>query len=183
MEVFLIDWNRVEGNWKQVKGKVKEKWGQLTDDDLDMINGRRDQLEGKIQERYGLAKDQCARTSTIGTPRSRGENEPNRPGHLPTRPFVATKCRAACARVYLWPICSQALPEDDQQWSDSPRLARGRSVRVAESVITPAGGQFHPNVRMGLRGARPMSAWWSPLQKTLPWRYWDAVGWSVEART
>ena len=53
-----MDWNRVEGNWKQVKGKVKEKWGQLTDDDLDVISGRRDQLEGKIQERYGLAKDQ-----------------------------------------------------------------------------------------------------------------------------
>jgi uncharacterized protein YjbJ (UPF0337 family) len=52
-----MDWNRVEGNWKQVKGKIKEKWGRLTDDDLDVINGRRDQLEGKIQERYGVAKD------------------------------------------------------------------------------------------------------------------------------
>jgi uncharacterized protein YjbJ (UPF0337 family) len=40
------------------RGKVKEKWGKLTDDDLDVINGRRDQLEGKIQERYGIAKDQ-----------------------------------------------------------------------------------------------------------------------------
>jgi uncharacterized protein YjbJ (UPF0337 family) len=56
-----MDWNRVEGNWKQVKGKVKEKWGQLTDDDLNMIEGRRDQLEGKIQQRYGLAKDQVRR--------------------------------------------------------------------------------------------------------------------------
>ena len=55
------DWNRVEGNWKQVKGSVKEKWGQLTDDDLDTINGRREQLEGKIQERYGLAKDQVSK--------------------------------------------------------------------------------------------------------------------------
>ena len=45
-----MDWNRVEGNWKQVAGKVKEKWGKLTDDDLTAINGRRDQLEGKIQE-------------------------------------------------------------------------------------------------------------------------------------
>jgi uncharacterized protein YjbJ (UPF0337 family) len=54
----MMDWNRVEGNWKQVKGKVKEKWGKLTDDDLNVINGRRDQLEGKIQERYGVAKDQ-----------------------------------------------------------------------------------------------------------------------------
>jgi uncharacterized protein YjbJ (UPF0337 family) len=59
-EVALkMDWNRVEGNWKQVKGKVKEKWGRLTDDDLDVINGRQDQLEGKIQERYGIAKDQA----------------------------------------------------------------------------------------------------------------------------
>src|SRR6266702_268461 len=58
-EVLGMDWNRVEGNWKQVKGKVKEKWGKLTDDDLDVINGRRDQLEGKIQERYGIAKDQA----------------------------------------------------------------------------------------------------------------------------
>jgi uncharacterized protein YjbJ (UPF0337 family) len=54
----VMDWNRVEGNWKQVKGKIKEKWGRLTDDDLDVIKGRRDQLEGKIQDRYGLAKDQ-----------------------------------------------------------------------------------------------------------------------------
>jgi uncharacterized protein YjbJ (UPF0337 family) len=54
-----MDWNRIEGNWKQFKGRAKEKWGRLTDDDLDVINGRREQLEGKIQERYGLAKDQA----------------------------------------------------------------------------------------------------------------------------
>jgi uncharacterized protein YjbJ (UPF0337 family) len=54
-----MDWNRIEGNWKQMKGTVKEKWGKLTDDDLTPINGRRDQLEGKIQERYGFAKDQA----------------------------------------------------------------------------------------------------------------------------
>ena len=40
-----MDWNRVEGNWKQMKGKVKEKWGKLTDDDLSVIKGARDQLE------------------------------------------------------------------------------------------------------------------------------------------
>jgi uncharacterized protein YjbJ (UPF0337 family) len=54
----VMDWNRVEGNWKQFKGQVKEKWGNLTDDDLDKIEGHRDQLEGIIQERYGIAKDQ-----------------------------------------------------------------------------------------------------------------------------
>ena len=52
-----MDWDRVEGNWKQFSGKVKEKWGQLTDDDLSQINGNREQLEGKIQARYGYAKD------------------------------------------------------------------------------------------------------------------------------
>ena len=53
-----MDWDRVEGNWKQDKCKVKEQWGKLTDDDLDVISGKRDQLEGKIQQRYGYAKDQ-----------------------------------------------------------------------------------------------------------------------------
>jgi uncharacterized protein YjbJ (UPF0337 family) len=57
----IVDWDRLEGNWKQFKGKVKEQWGKLTDDDLDVISGRRDQLEGKIQERYGYAKDQVRR--------------------------------------------------------------------------------------------------------------------------
>jgi uncharacterized protein YjbJ (UPF0337 family) len=56
-----MDWDRVEGGWKQFTGKVKEKWGKLTDDDLTAINGRRDQLEGKIQERYRYAKDQVRR--------------------------------------------------------------------------------------------------------------------------
>jgi uncharacterized protein YjbJ (UPF0337 family) len=54
-----MDWNRIEGNWKQVKGKAREKWGKLTDDDLDKMNGLREQLEGKIQERYGIAKDKA----------------------------------------------------------------------------------------------------------------------------
>ena len=52
-----MDWNRVEGNWKQIKGKVKEKWGKLTDDDLDVIDGKHDQLIGKVQERYGIARE------------------------------------------------------------------------------------------------------------------------------
>ncbi|NRQ17480.1 CsbD family protein [Ensifer sesbaniae] len=56
-----MDWNRVEGNWKQVKGKIKEQWGLLTDDDLDQIAGNREQLEGKIQERYGIEKDRIRR--------------------------------------------------------------------------------------------------------------------------
>lgn len=56
-----MDWTRVEGNWKQMKGRVKERWGKLTDDDLTAIAGRRDQLEGMIQERYGYAKERARR--------------------------------------------------------------------------------------------------------------------------
>lgn len=52
-----MDWNRIEGNWKQFKGKIKEQWGHLTDDDLDKIAGKREQLEGKIQESAGMTKD------------------------------------------------------------------------------------------------------------------------------
>jgi uncharacterized protein YjbJ (UPF0337 family) len=54
-----MNWDRVEGNWKQFTGKVKEKWGKLTDDDLTVINGKQDQLVGRIQERYGVAKDEA----------------------------------------------------------------------------------------------------------------------------
>jgi uncharacterized protein YjbJ (UPF0337 family) len=53
-----MDWDRVQGSWKQLEGKVKAKWGKLTADDLTAIKGRREELEGKIQQHYGLTKDQ-----------------------------------------------------------------------------------------------------------------------------
>lgn len=56
-----MNWDRAAGNWKTFQGKVKEKWGKLTDDDLTMINGKRDQFIGRIQERYGIAKDEAER--------------------------------------------------------------------------------------------------------------------------
>ncbi len=49
-----MNWDRIEGKWKQVKGSAKERWGKLTDDDLDVIRGKKDQL---LQERYGIAKE------------------------------------------------------------------------------------------------------------------------------
>jgi uncharacterized protein YjbJ (UPF0337 family) len=52
-----MNWDQIEGKWKQLRGSVKAKWGKLTDSDLDVINGRREQLVGTIQERYGIAKD------------------------------------------------------------------------------------------------------------------------------
>lgn len=54
-----MNWDRIEGNWKQFTGKVKEKWGDLTDDDLARVNGNREQLEGILQQRYGYAKDKA----------------------------------------------------------------------------------------------------------------------------
>ena len=49
--------DRAEGNWKQLKGKIKEQWGELTDDDLLSINGSRERLMGKLQERYGKSRE------------------------------------------------------------------------------------------------------------------------------
>jgi len=51
--------DRISGNWKQFKGKIKEKWGDLTDDDITVVEGKREQLLGKIQERYGYGKEQA----------------------------------------------------------------------------------------------------------------------------
>jgi uncharacterized protein YjbJ (UPF0337 family) len=54
----------VEGNWKQLKGKVKEQWGKLTDDDFDIVAGKRDQLLGRIQERHGISRDEAEKQVT-----------------------------------------------------------------------------------------------------------------------
>ena len=56
-----MNWDVVKGNWAQVKGKVKEEWGDLTDNDLTEMEGQRDQLVGKLQERYGWARDEAER--------------------------------------------------------------------------------------------------------------------------
>jgi len=54
-----MNWDRVQGNWKQFTGKVKEQWGKLTDDDVARINANREQLEGELQAKYGYAKDKA----------------------------------------------------------------------------------------------------------------------------
>ncbi|BBL34141.1 hypothetical protein Nstercoris_00370 [Nitrosomonas stercoris] len=56
-----MDWNTVERNWKELKGKLKEKWGNITDDELDAIAGEREQLVGKIQIRYEIAREEAER--------------------------------------------------------------------------------------------------------------------------
>ena len=56
-----MNWNQVEGNWEQFKGKAQAQWGKLTNDDLDVIKGNRTALVGKIQERYGKAQEEVER--------------------------------------------------------------------------------------------------------------------------
>ena len=51
--------HEIKGNWKQLRGKVREKWGKLTDDDLDKIAGRRDHLVGEVQEAYGKSREEA----------------------------------------------------------------------------------------------------------------------------
>jgi uncharacterized protein YjbJ (UPF0337 family) len=54
-----MNWDRISGNWKQLKGALRNRWGKLTDDEVERMAGSRDQLVGKIQERYGCAKDEA----------------------------------------------------------------------------------------------------------------------------
>ena len=63
-----MNWDRIEGNWKQVTGKIKVQWGKLTGDGIDVVTGRRDQLAGRIQERYGIAKGEAKKQlSALGS--------------------------------------------------------------------------------------------------------------------
>ena len=54
-----MNWDRIEGQWSQVKGKAREQWGKLSQDDVDVVAGRRDQLAGRIQEVYGIKKEEA----------------------------------------------------------------------------------------------------------------------------
>jgi uncharacterized protein YjbJ (UPF0337 family) len=54
-----VNTDQMKGNWKQFVGKAKEKWGKLTDNDWQVVEGKRDQLVGRIQERYGIAREQA----------------------------------------------------------------------------------------------------------------------------
>jgi uncharacterized protein YjbJ (UPF0337 family) len=87
-----MNWDQLEGKWKQYSGKVKEKWGKLTDDDLEVVRGRRDQLIGKIQERYGVVKQEAENQVDDFARAFRSENstqeirQTNREGSAPSTP-------------------------------------------------------------------------------------------------
>jgi uncharacterized protein YjbJ (UPF0337 family) len=54
-----MNWDRIEGNWKQFQGKVRQQWAKLTDDDVELVKGKRTELAGRIQQRYGVAQDEA----------------------------------------------------------------------------------------------------------------------------
>ena len=56
-----MNWDQIEGKWKQFRGNVQQQWGKLTDDEVDQIDGHRDELVGKVQERYGIAREEAER--------------------------------------------------------------------------------------------------------------------------
>lgn len=56
-----MNWDQIQGNWKQAKGQAQQKWGKLTNDDLDRVEGKREELVGKVQARYGVAKEEAER--------------------------------------------------------------------------------------------------------------------------
>jgi len=67
-----MNWDQVEGRWTQVKGAIREKWGKLTDDDLDVIAGKKDRLLGKLQERYGITKEEAEKQLQSWNPTTGG---------------------------------------------------------------------------------------------------------------
>jgi uncharacterized protein YjbJ (UPF0337 family) len=54
-----MNWDQIEGRWKEFKGKAKQQWGKLTDDDLDVVEGKRDELVGKVQHAYGVSREEA----------------------------------------------------------------------------------------------------------------------------
>ena len=70
-----MNWDQIEGKWKQAKGSVKQKWAKLTDDDLTYMSGKKDELVGKIQERYGISREEAQREADEWVRDARFEDE------------------------------------------------------------------------------------------------------------
>jgi uncharacterized protein YjbJ (UPF0337 family) len=77
-----MNWDRIEGNWKQFTGQARQKWGKLTDSDWQMVAGRKDELVGRIQERYGIARDEADRQADEWAKALREEQKAERTGSV-----------------------------------------------------------------------------------------------------
>ena len=114
-----MDWNRVEGNWKQLKGKVKEKWGNLTDDDLTAINGQRDQLEAKSNSATASRRIRSEKTLTIGTTPRVGKHSL----HLKCRPHSPVARASSLLRHAAAP--RNPPPENRAPLAEVPAITQG----------------------------------------------------------
>lgn len=75
-----MNWDRIQGDWKTFKGKVRQKWGKLTDDDLERIAGKREELVGRLQKAYGIGRDEAERqVNEFGTGFEKGRHSPTEP--------------------------------------------------------------------------------------------------------
>lgn len=70
-----MNWDQIEGKWKQLKGSAKQQWAKLTDDDLTYINGKKDQLVGRIQERYGITREEAQKQADVWLSQSKHDVE------------------------------------------------------------------------------------------------------------
>jgi len=87
-----MNWEQVEGNWKEFKGKIRTKWAKLTDDDLEQIAGKKDELIGRLQQHYGLKRDQAERQLDEFIHRvPAGKDEPLREGEVETETKIKTE--------------------------------------------------------------------------------------------
>jgi uncharacterized protein YjbJ (UPF0337 family) len=88
-----MNWDRIEGNWKQFSGKVQQQWGKLTNDDLDTIDGHREELAGRIQAAYGVSKDEAEKQIDrfAGSLDSSTDNVPGSQPGMPNSPGAERK--------------------------------------------------------------------------------------------
>ena len=126
-----MDWNRIEGNWKQFKGQAKEKWGRLTDDDLDVIKGRQDQLEGKFRNATVLPRTRPKRMSTLGSNHCRDNPGPSCDPDIRTHPDEITR-RLVSRRA---PISGLAFTFGANCGSTKTTSAPVRLIRLMPSRI------------------------------------------------
>jgi uncharacterized protein YjbJ (UPF0337 family) len=121
-----MNWDRVAGNWKQFKGRAKQQWGKLTDDDLDVAAGKRDELAGKVQERYGVAKDEAER-----------QVDTRPAGRVPSAP----RSRAPPSRFSRPPASNSSRPSTRARSTAPPP---SRSGRASDGLRPGFGAGYQP---------------------------------------
>ena len=133
---MAINAQELQGQWNRLKGQVKEKWGQLTDDDLQISGGNVDQLVGRIQQKTGVARDQIEKfLSDLDVARRSGRRPPRRnspPATSPTPPATGS-ARPSGNVSSAWPASGTRWP---RTWSGTTRARR--SPRPSASAWSPA---------------------------------------------